>query len=153
MAQINNFSSHFLSPLETGIYFVSSHIAASLPRYQTQSLWADVSILLGHHLPHHLILSLLLLLSSFSPLSVSSVTSSLLPLLSKAPVSAQSISPAVLITQLERAAYLPPSLLHRVLLLLLLILKLLVSPEGSLLLPQCTQSSQTTDTDCIHAHM
>lgn len=67
MVQINNFSSNFLSPLETGIYFLSSHIAASLPRYQTQSLWADVSILLGHHLPHHLILSLLLLLSSFSP--------------------------------------------------------------------------------------
>lgn len=83
------------------------------------------------------------LLTSFS---VSSVTSSLLPL-SKAPVSALSLSPAVLITQSERTAYLPPSLLHCVL------LKLLASPEGSLLLPQCTQSLQTTDTVCIHIHI
>lgn len=73
---------------------------------------------------------------------VSSVTSSLLPP-SKAPVSALTLSPAVLITQSERMAYLSPSLLYRVL------LRLLVSPEGSHLLPQCTQSWQTTDTGCI----
>lgn len=62
---------------------------------------------------------------------------------SKAPVSALTLSPAVLITQSERMAYLSPSLLYRVL------FRLLVSPEGSHLLPQCTQSLQTTDTGCI----
>ncbi len=51
---------------------------------------------------------LLLLLSSFVFFfPVFSVTSSLLPL-SKAPVSALSLSPAVLITQSEHTAYLPP---------------------------------------------
>lgn len=71
---------------------------------------SDAIIALGRlipldiHLPHLLILLLFLLLCFlFSPVS-SSVTSSLLPL-PEAPVSALSLSPAVLITHLESTAY------------------------------------------------